>query len=126
MYADIVTKSMRIAIDETNRRRAFQQEYNTAHGIIPQGIRKAVRDITDRVKALAEARSPQSNETPKDLNREQAYHLIKELESQMKRSAKALEFEKAALLRDQVMELRKVLVMDPGESSKEKVNPLID
>jgi excinuclease ABC subunit B len=118
MYADIVTESMRIAIDETNQRRAFQQEYNTAHGIIPQGIHKAIRDITDRVRALAEARSPQANEIPKELNREQAYQLTKELESQMKQSAKALEFEKAALLRDQVIELRKVLAMGPGERSE--------
>lgn len=115
MYADIVTESMRVAIDETNRRRAFQQEYNESNGIIPQGIRKAVRDITDRVKALVEARPTQSNETSIELNREQAYQLIKELESQMKQSAKALEFEKAALLRDQITDLRKVLAMGPGE-----------
>lgn len=108
MYADVITDSMRRAIDETYRRRKIQMEYNKAHGITPVGIRKAIKDITDRVKAVAEARASYSagGDTPKD----ELVRLIKDLEFQMKQAAKNLEFEKAALLRDQIIELRKALV----------------
>ncbi|MBI4498991.1 MAG: excinuclease ABC subunit UvrB [Chloroflexi bacterium] len=121
MYADVMTDSMRRAIEETRRRRARQEEHNRTHGITPQGIRKAIRDITDRVKAVAEGRAeyeaasgrgPVSPEIPKD----ELARLIKDLESQMRSAAKDLEFEKAALLRDRVIELRKLLVTDPVEA----------
>ena len=117
LYADVMTDSMRVAIDTTNRRRAVQREYNEAHGIVPQGIRKAVRDITERVRSLAESRAPYAvgQPQPKEMPREEIHRLLKELESQMKQAAKALEFEKAALLRDQVVELRKVLVFGDEE-----------
>ena len=107
MYADVVTKSMKQAIDETERRREIQAAYNREHGITPQGIRKTVHDITERVRAVAETRAPYvtNGEIPKD----DLLRLIKDLESQMKSAARALEFEKAALLRDQVTDLRKVL-----------------
>ena len=107
MYADVITDSMRRAIDETDRRRAIQQAYNEEHGITPQGIRKTVHDITERVKAIAETRSPYI--TQGDLPKDDILRLIKDLESQMKTAARSLEFEKAALLRDQIVDLRKVV-----------------
>ena len=107
MYADVVTDSMKRAIDETERRRAIQEAYNREHGITPQGIRKDVRDITERVRAVAEAATPYI--THDDIPREDLTRLIKDLESQMKSASRALEFEKAALLRDQIIDLRKVL-----------------
>jgi len=115
MYADRMTDSMRAAIDETNRRRATQVAYNAEHGITPEGIRKAIHDITDHVKKVAEERAEYlvAHEVPKD----ELARLIKDLESQMKAAAKNLEFEKAALLRDQVYELRKRLIDEEGEAS---------
>jgi excinuclease ABC subunit B len=106
MYADKVTDSMQRAIDETNRRRAVQEAYNEAHGIEPRSIVKAVRDLTDRVKAVAEQRAEYRVD---GLPKAEVPHLIDELEAQMKEAAANLEFEKAALLRDQVFELRKQL-----------------
>ena len=107
MYADVITDSMRRAIDETERRRGIQDAYNREHVITPQGIRKAVHDITERVKAIAETRAPYvvQGDMPKD----ELLRLIKDLESQMKGAARDLEFEKAALLRDQIVDLRKVM-----------------
>jgi excinuclease ABC subunit B len=107
MYADRITDSMRRAIDETDRRRSIQQAHNDEHGITPQGIRKTVHDITERVRAIAETRSPYVVQG--DLPKDDILRLIKDLESQMKTSARNLEFEKAALLRDQIVDLRKVL-----------------
>ena len=107
MYADVITDSMRFAIDETERRRDLQRNYNEEHGITPQGIRKTVHDITERVKAIAETRTPYV--TQDDLPKADILRLIKDLESQMKTAARNLEFEKAALLRDQVVDLRKVI-----------------
>jgi excinuclease ABC subunit B len=106
MYADMITKSMQSAINETQRRRQIQEEYNREHGITPQGIRKAIRDITERVQATAETKTPYVT-TP--ATQEGITRLIKELELQMKTAAKNLEFEKAALLRDRVYELRREL-----------------
>jgi excinuclease ABC subunit B len=107
MYADAVTDSMKRALDETERRRGIQEAYNKEHGITPQGIRKTIHDITERVRVVAETRTPYVTST--DLPKEDILRLIKDLESQMKQAAKALEFEKAALLRDQILDLRKVL-----------------
>jgi len=104
MYADTFTKSMQAAIEETQRRRRIQEEYNREHGITPQGIRKAIKDITERVKVVAEPRTPYVAEP---LDKEDITRLIKELEAQMKTAARNLEFEKAALLRDRIIELRK-------------------
>ncbi len=104
MYADTVTGSMQAAIDEVYRRRKLQTAYNEAHGITPQGIKKAIKDITDRIVAVSEARAPyQVSKLPKD----EQLRLIKDLESQMKQAAKNLEFEKAALLRDRIIEMRR-------------------
>ena len=104
MYADTMTRSMKEAIEETQRRRQIQVEYNREHGITPQSIRKAVRDITERVEAVAEMRTPYVA-TP--TTRQEIARLIKDLESQMKAAARSLEFEKAALLRDRIIELRR-------------------
>ena len=115
MYADVMTNSMRQAIDETNRRRDAQEADNRERGITPEGIRKAIRDITDHVRKVAEERAEYTaaQEVPKD----ELARLIKELEGQMKKAAQGLEFEKAALLRDQVYELRKRLIDEEGEAS---------
>jgi excinuclease ABC subunit B len=104
MYADTITSSMRAAMDETRRRRQIQEEYNQQHGITPQGIRKAIKDITERVQTVAETRAPYVT-TP--ATKEDIARLIKDLESQMKTAARNLEFEKAALLRDRIIELRR-------------------
>jgi excinuclease ABC subunit B len=106
MYADRITDSMRRAIDETDRRRSVQQAYNEEHGIEPQTIIKEVRDLTDRVRAVAEERVEYRVE---GLPKAEVGYLIDELEKQMKEAAANLEFEKAALLRDQIFELRKQL-----------------
>ncbi|MBA7634830.1 UvrABC system protein B [subsurface metagenome] len=104
MYADSTTNSMRGAIEETQRRRRIQEAYNAEHGITPQGIRKAIKDITERVKVVAETRTAYITEP---MAKEDIARLIKELESQMKIAARNLEFERAALLRDRIIELRK-------------------
>jgi excinuclease ABC subunit B len=104
MYADSITQSMQKAIEETQRRRQVQEAYNKEHGITPQGIKKAVKDITERVRAVAETRTPY---TVTSISREEMLQLIKQLESEMKAAAKNLEFEKAAMIRDRIIELRK-------------------
>jgi excinuclease ABC subunit B len=104
MYADTVTKSMQEAIEETERRRAVQDSYNSSHGITPQGVKKAIKDITDRIKVVAETKEKY---TALPSTKYATLRLIKDLELQMKKAAKNLEFEKAALLRDQIVELRK-------------------
>ena len=104
LYADKLTGSMSSAIEEVYRRRKIQEDYNREHGITPQGIKKAIKDITDRVKVVAEGRGKyEASQVPAD----EVARLIKDLESQMKKAAKNLEFEKAALLRDRIVELRK-------------------
>ncbi len=110
MYADTVTGSMQRAIDETYRRRSIQTEYNARHGIEPASILKQVRDLTERVKAVAESKPEYRAGGAATLSREDVFRLIKDLESQMKQAAKAMEFEKAAMLRDQIGELRKTTV----------------
>ena len=104
MYADTITQSMQKAIDETRRRRAIQEAYNREHGITPQSIKKAIKDITQRIQPVAEARTAY-HATP--VSREELMRLIKELEAEMKVAAKNLEFEKAAMIRDRIIELRK-------------------
>jgi excinuclease ABC subunit B len=109
MYADTLTDSMRRAIDETSRRRAKQIAYNEAHGIEPRSIVKAVRDLTDRVQTQKAAEERAPYRVRSDMPKDEAAHLIKELEKQMKAAAAQLEFEKAALLRDQIFELRQMM-----------------
>ena len=119
LYADKMTDSMTQAIEETNRRRAIQEAYNREHGIEPRGIVKSIRDLTDRVKIIAETR-PEYQEDgqngakptldPAMLPPDKLDELVRQVEKEMKEAAKALEFERAALLRDQLMELRRVQV----------------
>ena len=115
MYADEVTSSMRRAIEETNRRRQIQKSYNREHGIAPQGIKKAIKGITDQLRQVAESRAQYA--VP-EIPRDEIARLIKDLESQMKTAAKNLEFEKAALLRDQIIELRKELTEEAVEARR--------
>ena len=124
MYADNSTESMQKAISETYRRRDIQEAFNTEHGITPQGISKAIRDITERVKTVAETRP--TYRTRRDMPKDDLLRVIKDLESQMKLAARALEFEKAALLRDEMVELRKVLASgkEPEQDSKLVANKL--
>jgi excinuclease ABC subunit B len=115
MYADVVTDSMRRAIEETYRRRKKQLAYNEEHGITPTGIRKTIRDISARVRAVAEQAAGYETGAPAAtgpvaldlIPRDEVVRLIKDLEAQMKQAARELEFEKAALLRDQILELRR-------------------
>jgi excinuclease ABC subunit B len=112
MYADTMTESMERAIDETERRRKKQLEYNQAHGIEPTSIVKAIRDLTDQVAAshvVAEAKAEYSIFTPAHMPKDELSRLIKELEKQMRMAADTLEFERAAALRDQIYELRQTL-----------------
>ncbi|HEV2460251.1 MAG TPA: excinuclease ABC subunit UvrB [Ktedonobacterales bacterium] len=107
MYADNVTDSMRRAIDETNRRRRVQRQYNEEHGITPVGIKKEVRALSDRFRGTEAAQEGGEGVSIAAMPRDEAVRLIKELEAQMRRAAKELEFEKAAALRDQIVELRR-------------------
>ncbi|MGE0599895.1 MAG: excinuclease ABC subunit UvrB [Dehalococcoidia bacterium] len=115
MYADKVTLSMQNAIDETYRRRKIQEEYNAAHGIEAASIIKSVRDITDHVRMVAEEKTPYDAGVPASMPKDELLRVVKELESQMKTAAKNLEFEKAAALRDKVVELRRELVGTDAE-----------
>ncbi len=114
MYANHQTNSMKRAIDETNRRRAIQHQHNLDHNIEPTTIVKQVRDLTQRVKAMMEeepeAAAVGDGLSLADMPKDELSRLIKELEKEMKTAAQALEFEKAALLRDQITELRGALV----------------
>ena len=112
MYADTVTDSMQNALDETERRRAIQLAWNERHGIEPAGISKEIRDITDGLRVAEE--SP-AYVVATDLPRDELLRMNKELESQMKSAARELEFERAAQLRDQIVELRRELVGDTPE-----------
>ncbi len=119
LYANTMTDSMERAIGETNRRRAIQQQYNETHGIVPQAIIKQVRDLTDRVRAMAEEPGEQVA-GPVDfsiMSKEEINRMIKELEKEMKSAAQALEFEKAAMLRDQIVELRGAMIDKQVETS---------
>jgi excinuclease ABC subunit B len=113
MYADKITESMRFAIDETDRRREIQSAHNDANAIIPISIVKSVKEITSHARQLADTKTPHVK--PATLPKNDLARLVKDLEKQMKKAARELEFEKAALLRDQVVDLRKVLV-DLGDS----------
>ena len=121
MYADNMTNSMTRAIDETNRRRKIQKEHNEKHGIEPQGIIKEIRDLTDRVRVAAEEHGEYKAGTPLDLPKSESARLIAELEKQMKEAAQNWEFEKAALLRDQIIELRQMIDAQDPRPEWEKV-----
>ncbi len=104
LYADTVTASMQRAMEETKRRRIVQETYNREHEITPQSISKSIRDIARQVQSVAEPLREYGDRpaTAKELN-----SMLKSLEKEMKQAAKALEFERAALIRDRIVELRK-------------------
>lgn len=126
MYADRVTDSMRRAIDETDRRRAKQIAYNEEHGIEPVSIVKAVRDLTDQfaVQAVAETKAEYRVKGVAALPKSELKQLIAEMEKQMKIAAQDLEFEKAAVLRDQIFELRTILAEESNLPPWERVRLL--
>lgn len=118
MYADNMTASMTAAINETNRRRAIQVAHNTEHNITPMGIIKGVRDLSDRLRKAAEDQGVYTVD-PADFKRvdmpatrEAMAKLIKELEKQMKKASADLEFEKAAALRDQILDIRRTMALE--------------
>ena len=108
MYADRITDSMRVAIDETNRRRKIQQEYNEAHGITPTTIKKAVRDLIAISKAVTDS-DEKFRKDPESMDEKELKKLSKELEKKMRQAAVELNFEEAARLRDRMLEVRKML-----------------
>ena len=108
MYADTVTDSMRIALDETNRRREIQMKYNQEHGITPQTIKKAVRDLISISKVIAKEEL-RFEKDPESMNRKELEKLIADVQKKMQRAAADLNFEAAAELRDKMVELKKSL-----------------
>ncbi len=120
LYANTMTDSMKRAIEETNRRRAIQARYNIEHNITPASIVKQVRDLTDRVRAMSdEAAKAEAGRTVNlaELPKDEIHRMIKELEREMKAAAQALEFEKAAALRDQMLDLRGALADKEAEKN---------
>lgn len=105
MYADRMTKSMRYAIEETNRRRSIQQKYNEEHHIIPRTVQKRVKDLIDLTK-VDEKPSDYKGGKKQEISDDDLYQQITETERDMKRAAKALEFEEAAMWRDRLAQLR--------------------
>ena len=108
MYADVITDSMRGAMEETMRRRELQQAYNEEHGITPQTIKKAVRDLISISKAVAKEEK-ELEKDPESMSREELEKLIGEVQKQMKKAAAELNFEAAATLRDRMISLKKYL-----------------
>ena len=109
MYADTITDSMRTAIEETNRRRQIQQRYNEEHGITPTTIKKAVRDLIAISKA-AEADSKSFEKDPESMDAKELGKLAKELQKKMNQAAAELNFEEAAILRDRMLQVKKMLL----------------
>lgn len=106
MYADTITESMRKAIDETERRRSIQMEYNRKHGIIPQTVKKKVHDVIEATKVAEEAAEYKIQTESKKLTKKERQKLIAQLEKEMKEAARELRFERAAELRDIIIELK--------------------
>lgn len=106
MYADNITDSMDKAIKETNRRREIQEKYNEEHGITPTTIKKAVRDLIS-ISKEAESKTQMLEKDPESMSRKEIERLVKKLEKQMRKAAADLDFESAAELRDQMMQLKK-------------------
>ena len=109
MYADTITDSMRAAIDETNRRREIQQKYNEEHGITPQTIKKAVRDLIAISKAVS-ANEEEFKKDPESMDARELEKLAKELTKKMRQAAAELNFEEAAKLRDRMKEVKQMLL----------------
>ena len=125
MYAERITNSMDAAIKETQRRRDIQIHHNKLHGIEPRSIVKQVRDLTNQIRKVAEEQAPYlagANGTHVAIPKDELMRMIKEVEKQMKDAAKNLEFEKAAMLRDQVVELRRTLALEDTSALLESVS----
>ena len=119
MYADVVTDSMRRAIDETNRRRVVQQEYNRAHGIVPQTIQKAIGESLQAVCEADYLTVPLVRESPDEpvLDAADVAERVAELRKEMRAAARQLEFERAAELRDRIRALEtRALGLDPASA----------
>ena len=119
MYADRVTESMQVAIDETNRRRAIQDAYNNEHGIEPTTIVKGIHDLNERLRAVAESTVVYTSERGAsggsfdEADRKKVEALVGRMEAEMRQAAKELEFERAAALRDEIQQIRlRVLEQD--------------
>lgn len=108
MYADNITDSMRVAMEETERRRKIQQQYNEEHGIMPQTIQKSVRDLISISRKVAREEQ-RFEKDPESMNRKELEKLIGEVKRKMERAAADLDFENAAQLRDQMIDLKKLL-----------------
>jgi len=106
MYADTITKSMEIAIQETKRRRTIQEEYNKKHGIVPRTIQKDIRDVIRATYAAEETETYEAKPAAANMTKQEREELIRQLEAEMKEAAKALDFERAAQLRDVIFELK--------------------
>ena len=127
MYADRMTNSMKRAIDETNRRRAKQVKYNKENGIVPVSIHKAIHDLTEEMspRAVAEMRGEYKVKDAGALPRKELQKIIADMEAQMKESAKNLEFEKAAALRDEIYDLKNLLAEDESLKPWERIKLLM-
>jgi excinuclease ABC subunit B len=126
MYADTVTESMRRALDETDRRRRIQMEYNRRHGITPRSIEKAVRGIIEVTLPVevAETKEPYgTGRNLKQLGKKELEKLIARFEQEMRQAARELAFEKAAEVRDLIIELRKELVAARTRAPRQKGAP---
>ncbi|MFH2039529.1 MAG: excinuclease ABC subunit UvrB [Chloroflexota bacterium] len=124
MYADHITDSMKRAIDETDRRRKKQEDFNQTHGIVPVGIMKAVRDLTEEISSqrVGEEKGEYKLKQGSDsFSKQELKRIIAELDKQMKEAAKNLEFEKAAMLRDQVFEMRGILAEESNLPPWQKI-----
>lgn len=119
MYADNMTDSMRSAIEETERRRRLQQAYNEEHGIVPQSIKKAVRDLISISKVIAREEQ-RFEKDPESMDRKELEKLIGDVQKKMKQAAADLNFEAAAELRDKMVELKKVLEDLEADEEREK------
>jgi excinuclease ABC subunit B len=127
MYADKVTDSMRRAVDETNRRRKVQVQFNLDHGITPVSIHKAIHDITSELsaKTIAEMKGDYKVGAKRDLSsRSELLRVITDMERQMKEAAKNLEFERAAAIRDEMYALRAILAQDESLKPWERIKIL--
>ena len=110
MYADNITDSMRRAVSETNRRRYIQEKYNKEHGIEPKSIVKKVREIIRATAAPEEKKKKALEKDPESMSREELMAALKKLEKEMRQAASELQFERAALLRDEIIELKKHMI----------------
>jgi excinuclease ABC subunit B len=122
MYADHITESMRVAIDETNRRRSIQEAYNLEHGIEPTTIVKGIRDLNDQLRTVAEGTTMYVSEREardarlRELDTKKVEELVARMETEMRAAAKELEFERAAALRDEIQQIR-LRVLDEDQSA---------